>query len=617
MRCLVFQIGDDVLRHPLPENEARIGSDPANELVVPAVGVSRFHARYVPDGPAPRLYDLGSKNGLVAGGKRVREVVLLPGLRVQAGSAVIWVEDGETADVDLYLEPAVPWGVAPDEKKADRSATETVGPLTDDGQALGFLRELHRSIGAPLSEARLGALLGRLGEVVGAQGAALLRRFGDELVTIAAAGPELEPALLRGLAGRSPSPGAVRDLTIAGRAVAVLESAEGDGMMAVVAFPPGFSRAGWRSDLVDMALESLVYGRPFATAERSSPSRAPSRLVVPPEMVWGESRAMNDLRRRLEKIAPSRSDVLVLGETGTGKELVARLIHASGPTANGPFVALNCAAIPAELLEAELFGVRARAATGVDARPGRIREADGGTLVLDEIGELPPSLQAKLLRFLQEREVQAVGGTGAERVNVRVVSVSNRDLADEVRDGRFRADLFHRVRGLECRVPPLRDCREDIPALVGAFAAGAATEESKRVRGISRKAMAALMAHDWPGNVRELKVEVRRAVVLCPDGGSLASEHFAEMRCLASPEGRILAASGPSVPPPARTGQPEERERVVETDLDLKRGVDRLEASLIRAALERSSGNRTQAASLLGLTRAGLRMKLKRLFGQE
>jgi DNA-binding NtrC family response regulator len=615
MRCLVFQIGEDVLRNPLPGQEVRLGSDPSNDLVVSAVGVSRFHARFVPAVPAPRLYDLGSKNGLVVEGNRLREVTLHPGVRVQAGSALIWVDDGETADVDLFLEPRVPWGVDAAEGRVAGNATETFGLFAGEGDALGFLRELDRNAGTALSEARTVDLLGRLCQAVGADGAALLRRVEGELVPIVVGGHAPDATHWRDLAARQPPAGAVIHLKGAERELVVRSSAEAGAVVGAVAFPPGVSPAGWRSELVDVTLEALLTGRPLAAQERPASSRASMGLVVPDGMVWGGSRAMKDLRRRLEKIAPSRSDVLVLGETGVGKELVARLIHASGPTSRGPFVALNCAAIPSELLEAELFGVRPRAATGVDGRPGRIREADGGTLVLDEIGELPASLQAKLLRFLQEREIQAVGGTGSDRVNVRVVSVSNRDLAGEVRSGRFRADLFHRVRGLECRVPPLRERREDLPDLVGSFADRAATEEGKRVRGISRKAMAALMAHDWPGNIRELNVEVRRAVVLCPDGGSLTGEHFGDAPWLGHRRGDALASTAESAPPPELAEERPSDDCSGGSDLDLRRGVDRLESSLIRAALERSEGNRTQAATLLGLTRAGLRMKMKRLFG--
>lgn len=617
MRCLVFQIGEDVLRSPLPGQEVRLGSDPSSDLVVHAVGVSRFHARFVPAVPAPRLYDLGSKNGLVVGGKRLREVTLYPGVRVQAGSALIWVDDGETTDVDLFLEPRVPWGADAAGGSVARNATETVGLLAGEGDALGFLRELDRNAGTTLSEARTGELLGRLCEAVGADGAALLRRAGDELAPIVFGGHAPDAALWRDLAAQQPPSGTVLHLRSAERAVVVRSSAAADGVVGVVVFPPGASPAGWRSKLVDVTLEALLTGRPLAAKERPATPRASMGLVVPDGMVWGGSRAMKDLRHRLEKIAPSRSDVLVLGETGVGKELVARLIHASGPTSRGPFVALNCAAIPAELLEAELFGVRPRAATGVDGRPGRIREADGGTLVLDEIGELPASLQAKLLRFLQEREIQVVGGTGSDRVNVRVVSVSNRDLAGEVRSGRFRADLFHRVRGLECHVPPLRERREDLPELVAAFAERAATEEGKRVRGISRKAMAALMAHDWPGNIRELSVEVRRAVVLCPDGGALTREHFGHSEWWARVTA-VGAAGGSRSHLVCEARQLQERgtpHLELGDELNLKQGVERLEASMIRAALEKAEGNRTKAARLLGLTRAGLRMKRRRLFG--
>ena len=303
-------------------------------------------------------------------------------------------------------------------------------------------------------------------------------------------------------------------------------------------------------------------------------------------MVPGSSPAMRDLLAQVKSAAGSAIDILLTGETGTGKELIARAIHASGSGRAGQLVTVNCAAIPAELLEAELFGIHGRVATGVDPRPGRLLLAEGGTVFLDEVGELAPSLQAKLLRFLQEREVHAIGAPAPKRVDLRVVAATNRDLRDDVRLGRFRADLFYRLRGLELRIPPLRERKEDIPELALAFACRASAESKKAIRGITRRALAALVEHDWPGNVRELEADVRRAVLVCPDGGSIGTEHLS-----------------------AATLDSREGTRV---DRDPRRRLVEEELRMLERALAEAGGNHAEAARRLGLKRTTFLMRLSR-----
>jgi transcriptional regulator with PAS, ATPase and Fis domain len=296
-------------------------------------------------------------------------------------------------------------------------------------------------------------------------------------------------------------------------------------------------------------------------------------------------------------LARSDLSVLLTGETGTGKEMFARLIHDSSSRAAGPFIAINCAAIPAELLEYELFGIGGRVATGVDAREGFFVQAHGGTLFLDEIGDLPERLQPKLLRALQEREVLAVGGSAPRKVDVRAVAASNRDLERLVKEGLFRADLFYRLRGIELRLPPLRERREDLPALLLAFAARAAAKYGKRVRGVSRRALSTLLSHDWPGNVRELESLIERAVLLCPDGGTLQREHLGIVETdHAEPIQTALPVALPG---------PEEE--------TLQAQVDAVEREAILRALAAAKGNKSKAARLLGITRNGLALKMERL----
>ena len=239
----------------------------------------------------------------------------------------------------------------------------------------------------------------------------------------------------------------------------------------------------------------------------------PGHREVQPGMsdIIGSSRGLQALRQRIDRAARSEFAVLIEGESGVGKELVARQIHVAGRRARGPFVAVNCAALVETLVEAELFGIEDRTATGVKGRRGKFELADGGTLFLDEIADLSPAAQAKLLRTLQDMSIDRVGGHASQRVNVRVISATNRPLNDLVQSGGFRLDLFYRLNCVDVRVPPLRAHREDIPELVEAFLA---RHRDSRDWAIAPEALEALAAYDWPGNVRELERAIERAVAL-------------------------------------------------------------------------------------------------------
>ncbi len=614
MRCLVIRGDDAVLRFPVPETEARLGSDPSNDLVVPIVGVSRFHARLVSDPAGPRLFDLESKNGLVVRGNRVREVMLLPGVVVQAGAAQISLDDGDTSDFELALEFPRVTQRSPRPALDSSPVTETVSSSPEARDALCLLRDLERfgEGGRPGSET--GELLERLRRVLGARTVALLGYATSGYTIVMACGDPPGESLLAAVVARAEL-GGTRFVDIDGIAGAWCPPSSSGALAALVLLPEGSAFAPWQKEFLEFSLEHLSDTRRALAREiaTSAPRKPP--LVFPDGMVPGTSPAMRGLLGQIARTVHSRIDVLVLGETGTGKELIARTIHASGPTPNGPFVAINCAAIPSELLESELFGVRARVATGVDAQPGRILEANGGTLLLDEIGELPLSLQPKLLRFLQEREVHSVGASRPEKVNVRVVSISNRDLQADVKAGRFRADLYYRLRGLQFHVPPLRDRKEDVGGLVTAFVTRTARGEEKTIRGLSLKALALLEAYDWPGNVRELQSEVNRAVLFCPSGGSLSAEHFRTVEWAVRNRADASAQTPKGHPDrPAERGERERSRAAGSEDLDLRKLVGTLERETIRVALERSGGNQTKAARLLGLTRNGLALKLRRLF---
>ncbi len=244
------------------------------------------------------------------------------------------------------------------------------------------------------------------------------------------------------------------------------------------------------------------------------------------EMI-GSGAAMRKLQDTIRRAAPSEGRVLVTGENGTGKELVARALHEGSRRRDRPFVKLNCAAVPAELIESELFGHERGAFTGaIAARKGKFELADGGTLLLDEVADMPPAMQAKVLRVLQEGELERVGGHQTLRCDVRVVAATNRDLAEEVRAGRFREDLFYRLNVVPIHAPPLRERKEDVPELAARFLAEACERNGRRPMALARDAVGTLQAHDWPGNVRELRNLVERIAILC-DGPEISADDVA------------------------------------------------------------------------------------------
>ncbi|MDQ3948882.1 MAG: sigma-54 dependent transcriptional regulator [Gemmatimonadota bacterium] len=316
--------------------------------------------------------------------------------------------------------------------------------------------------------------------------------------------------------------------------------------------------------------------------EELSALRAPSGIV-------GRGTAMQQVLAVAAKVARHPSTVLVTGESGTGKELVARYVHSSSPRAAETLVAVNCGAIPENLLESELFGHTKGAFTGAAAeKRGLFEEADGGTLFLDEIGELPLPLQVKLLRALQEGEIRRVGDTADRSVDVRLVAATARDLEAEVAAGRFRADLYYRINVVRLHLPPLRDRREDIPELVRHFMQLYGRRLGLSVNAVSPAAMRLFMEYAWPGNVRELENVIERALVLA-EGPQV------------EPEQLPAVIRSPGAAAPTRD----------ELDLSVKRQTAALERGLIRSALERTGGNRTRAAKLLELSHRALLYKIR------
>jgi len=308
----------------------------------------------------------------------------------------------------------------------------------------------------------------------------------------------------------------------------------------------------------------------------------------------GQSPVMNELRQLVRKVARTQATVLIQGESGTGKELVARALYRESPRANAPFIKLNCAAIPENLIESEFFGHEKGAFTGaLNKREGRFELAHGGTILLDEISEISPNVQAKLLRVLQERELERVGGNRTIKVDVRVIATTNRNLEQSVEKKEFRQDLFFRLNVVPIHVPALRERLEDVPSLADEFMRRFARKHGVQVSGFSEEAGKALVNHSWPGNVRELQNVVERAVILCGDNGMIQPSHLGISKL------SIPAAAAPSVAATTVTAP----ESVALT-------LAEIEKRHILATLDRCKGNRTHASKLLGVSIRTLRNKL-------
>lgn len=350
----------------------------------------------------------------------------------------------------------------------------------------------------------------------------------------------------------------------------------------------------------------------------------PKALLGTSEVV-GVSAGFNAVCHMVRRAAQTQSTVLFLGESGVGKEVLAQALHRISPRAQGPFVAINCAAIPEELIESELFGVDKGGFTGAqNGRPGRFERAHGGTLFLDEIGILGWTAQGKLLRALQEREVERIGGSQAVKVDVRVVAATNLNLKREVEAGRFREDLYFRLNVLPVRVPPLRERREDIPVFMNHFLRKFTQREGRRVTGFTARAIDAMMAYDWPGNIRELENLVERGVVLASDDGAIDIGHLflgderLDAEWLGLRNDGALRNHLPGGPDLARAAQAQSLGERVQALLSGHPGqaalpLDQLEAELVRSALTATAGNQSAAARLLGISRAQLIYRLKRL----
>lgn len=555
---LVVSYGDGQHRFNVPANAKRtLGSAGDNDFVVAWPGVSKHHATVERVGDWVLIKDNGSKNGILMAGERQDRVHLRPGDTATIGRASLHVEEISTSDAEV----AVVFGEQPTLNSASDARTVTGG---DDERAvtaaMRWVREASAAT-ALMSADRRRALLESAAAIAGTR--TLLVCTKDEEFAVSE------------IVG-----------TLADEDMEPLSSADGRwftvplGKGKILAAHPrdAASFSIWQREFIEHVGTTLF---PSHQASDRFVPRAEEEVIFPEVMVLGSSPAMTEVRERVGMAVQSDFNVLLRGESGTGKELIARAIHASARRI-GPFRAINCAAVPNDLFEAEMFGIRSGVATGVEKRKGHFIEAEGGTVFLDEIGDLPQPAQAKLLRVLQEREVLPVGASTPVKIDVRVVASTNRDLETLIRQGLFRGDLYYRLRGIQIVVPPLRERCDDIPALAVAFASRAAKRASKRLRGVSRKAFSRLSAYQWPGNVRELENIIEQAIVRCPSGGALESTHLdLPIQSLSS-------------------------------DSSLKTRKASTEDSAITEALDRAKGNKQKAASFLGISRQALHEKLKR-----
>ena len=550
-----------------------VGRDATNELCLQSMWVSRRHCVIERRGAGVTITDLGSHNGTFVNGVPVKERALMHGDQVRIGDSIFLIllleNDPVSAGTPVELKEQGMVAGATIELSRSASSRASAASTPPAGRAERDLSVLLRISTAISSiqgvEALERALLESIFEVVPAERGALLLtgRESDEVASTFGlekdAGPNRgikvsRTIVLRVLRERvSILCNDVRDSDDFGASQSLL----GADVHSVLAVPLSFgarllgvvyldtSRPKVRFDEGHLELLTAVAGIASVALENARQIEwlegENRRLRQDAELshsMVGESPAMDAVLGFVAKVAPTDSTVLITGESGTGKELVARALHQNSPRAARPFVAINCAALAETLLESELFGHERGAFTGaVMQKRGKIEVADGGTLFLDEVGEMAAPLQAKLLRVLQERVFERVGGTRPIKVDVRLITATNRDLKEMTRTGGFREDLFYRINVVALVMPPLRERREDIPLLARYFASMYGERCGRRVNGISTGALDCLMSYEWPGNVRELANAVERAVVL-GSGDTIRPEDLPESVLEAGPRGR-------------------------------------------------------------------------------
>ena len=593
---------------PLRQDCVGVGRDPGNEICLRDAHTSRRHCSLerLADGQI-RLRDLHSRNGTFVQGLPVRERILRHGDEIRLGRSVFVFMAGEAeaapeAGPERSADERTMVGFSREEFVCDRVEQLLAAPevLELPGLALATLLKIGAAIHRAGEVRELaGQVLAVLGEAIPAEHGALVlvepgheepeagfhwQREGAPGSAFTVLTPLLRRVLGQGAAllldgireaEERPVPSGAAGGSIL--AAPLFDGAQPIGALYLRARDPriGFHMGHLRL----LAAAGVFAGAALAKLRRIEQLRAENRRLregvsLKHEMV-GDSPAMQAVYSFIAKVAPTEATVLLCGESGTGKELVARAIHRNSPRAGGPWVAINCAALTETLIESELFGHEKGAFTGAIAqKKGKLETAQGGTVFLDEIGELPLACQGKLLRALQERELERVGGTRSIAVNLRLIAASNRDLRGEVEAKRFRQDLYYRLAVVSLTLPPLRERREDIPLLATHFASRYGVRVRGRPVGVSPEACDCLLAYDWPGNVRELENAIEHAVVLGA-ADAVLPEDLPEAVLEAAPAG-----------PCADT---------------YREAVRRSKRALIAAALQKAGGSVTEAAKLLSV----------------
>jgi DNA-binding NtrC family response regulator len=558
--------GASVRRFHLAPGEHVVGSLADAAVRVEEAGIFRRHARIdvLADGGAV-VRDLDSKNGTFVAGRRVREAAVCGFTLVAFGSVQAVLQPADPARTDVLLGS----GEAADTPPA--GAPPALGP-TAEGLTTQGLHPLER-----LAET-LEEILPSLAEGLVAPEEAAAELAQRWIAVLPLGRVEI---LRRGLAGEAVV-AVASTLDAVPRSVNTLEIEGPDGWKLLLRAPSS-ARLAPLQPLFRLALASLAARRRTARPRQAPPEKELAAETPPPPGLGPE---MSKLYRRAGKVARGDVPVLILGESGSGKEVMARWLHARSRRAAGPFLAVNCAALPRELLESELFGIEKGVATGVEARPGLLERGSGGTVFLDEVGDMAAETQAKVLRVLENPVLFRVGGRTPVQVDVRFLAATNRDLETLVEEGGFRRDLYHRLAAFEVKLPPLRQRREEIPSLAARFFHRELAKSGAASPGITRAALAALVRHPWPGNVRELQNEVAKAALLLESGEPLDLHHLSR---------RIRGSEAETA------------------SLTLDETVRRAEREAFAVALAAVAGEAARAMEILGVSRTTYYRKLKEL----
>ena len=548
--------GVELSRRQLDVGRHRLGRGADCEVRAPLNGLSREHVllEVLPSGGV-LIEDLGSTNGTRIDGLAVQRAAVRHGATLQAGPLLLRITEADTELDGLAY------------RTGEQAAPTTAAPVIDEGTQLLTLRErLRDALWASPADfpAALNRRIAAIREVLDVDALQVVHLDGSAAGVVIAAAGDPEQAT---------------------------EALADDGRHAIRASTGSRQR---HAGLAELAANWLAW---FPEASNSSPDPHAAKTPSTPPALPGVATADPGLRRQMDalaRLARSRVAILLLGETGVGKDVMARWIHACSPRASGPFVAINCAALPRDLLEAELFGVEKGAATGVAERPGVFERADGGTLFLDELGDMPAETQVRLLRALEDGRIHRVGGRALIDVDVRLVSATHRDLQQAVAAGEFRLDLFHRIAGFEARIPPLRERRIDISPLAIHFFHEALAESGIRSPGITEAALRDLQAADWPGNVRELRQAIHSATALLADGDALDRQHL-------PPRLRGVGSGIPVVVD----------QREDEAPVTLAEAAAQAEHRAILRAIEAAEGDAEQAWTRLGIGKTTYYKKLK------